>query len=131
MCPWIPPLSASASDVRPLKPEGLPRSALRKASAYASDLWPALLRFLDDPPLALDNNTTKRAVRDVVLGRKNHFRPRSARGTKVAGLSTASCESAKLADVEPATYLRGAARQALRGERISPPHELAASRVPA
>jgi hypothetical protein len=33
----------------------------------------------------------------------------------------------KLAGVEPDAYLRGAARQAIRGERISLPHELAAS----
>jgi len=41
----------------------LPRSPLRKAIAYMGDLWPGLLRFLDDPRLALDNNATERAMR--------------------------------------------------------------------
>jgi hypothetical protein len=38
--------------------EALPRSPLREAIAYMGDLWPGLLRFLDDPRLAFDNNTT-------------------------------------------------------------------------
>lgn len=32
-----------------LEQEGLPRSPLRTAIAYMGDLWPGLLRFLDDP----------------------------------------------------------------------------------
>ncbi|HKO91417.1 MAG TPA: IS66 family transposase, partial [Polyangiaceae bacterium] len=110
-----------------LKQEGLPRSPLQKAIAYMGDLWPGLLRFLDDPRLALDNNATERALRGVVLGRKNHFGSRSERGSEVAALFYSVIESAKLAGVEPDAYLRGAARQAIRGERISLPHELAAS----
>lgn len=110
-----------------LKQEGLPRSPLQKAIAYMGDLWPGLLRFLDDPWLSLDNNATERALRGVVLGRKNHFGSRSERGTDVAALFYSLIESAKLAGVEPDAYLRGAARQAIRGERISLPHELAAS----
>jgi len=110
-----------------LKQEGLPRSPLRKAIAYMGDLWPGLLRFLDDPQLALDNNATERALRGVVLGRKNHFGSRSERGTEVAALFYSVIESAKLAGVEPDAYLRGAVRQAIRGERIALPHELATS----
>lgn len=110
-----------------LKQKGLPRSPLRRAIAYMGDLWPGLLRFLDDPQLALDNNATERALRGVVLGRKNHFGSRSERGTEVAALFYSVIESAKLAGVEPDGYLRGAARQAIRGERIALPHELAAS----
>jgi hypothetical protein len=46
------------------------------------DLWPGLLRFLDDPRLTLDNNATERALRGVVLGRKNHYGSRSERGRR-------------------------------------------------
>jgi hypothetical protein len=62
-----------------------------------------------------------------LLGRKNHFGSRSERGTEVAALFYSIIESAKLAGVEPDAYLRGAVRQAIRGERIALPHELAAS----
>jgi transposase len=90
------------------------------------DLWPGLLRFLDDPRLALDNNATERALRGVVIGRKNHFGSRSERGTEVAALFYSLIESAKLAGVEADAFLRAAARQGIRGERIALPHELAA-----
>ena len=108
-----------------LKQEALPRSPLRKAIAYMGDLWPGLLRFLDDPRLALDNNATERALRGVVLGRKNHYGSRSERGTEVAALFYSLVESAKLAGVEPDGYLRSAACHAIRGERIPLPHQLA------
>jgi transposase len=109
-----------------LKQEALPRSPLRKAIAYMGDLWPGLLRFLDDPRLALDNNATERALRGVVVGRKNHYGSRSQRGTEVAALFYSLIESAKLAGVEPDLYLRRAARLAIRAEPIALPHELAA-----
>ena len=107
-----------------LKQEGLPRSPLLKAIAYMGDLWPGLLRFLDDPRLPLDNNATERALRGVVLGRKNHYGSRSERGTEVAALFYSIVESAKLAGIEPDRYLRTATRHAIRGERIPLPHEL-------
>jgi len=106
-----------------LKQEGLPRSPLQKAIAYMGELWPGLLRFLDDPRLALDHNATERALRGVVLGRKNHYGSRSERGTEVAALFYSLIESAKLAGVEPDAYLRAAARHAIRGEGIQLPHE--------
>jgi transposase len=108
-----------------LRQEALPRSPLRKAISYMGDLWPGLLRFLDDPRLALDNNATERAMRGVVVGRKNHYGSRSERGTEVAALFYSLIESAKLAGVEPDAYLRAAARLGIRGERIQLPHELA------
>jgi transposase len=110
-----------------LKQEALPKSPLAKAIAYMGDLWPGLLRFLDDPRLALDNNATERALRGVVVGRKNHYGSRSERGTEVAALFYSLIESAKLAGVEPDSFLRTAARLAVRGEPIPLPHELAAA----
>jgi transposase len=42
-------------------------------------LWKGLTRFLDDPRIALDNNATERALRGMVIGRKNHYAPRGVR----------------------------------------------------
>lgn len=110
-----------------LKQEALPKSPLGKAIAYMGGLWPGLIRFIDDPRLALDNNATERALRGVVLGRKNHFGSRSERGTEVAALFYTLIESAKLAGAEPDAYLRRAARAAVRGEASQLPHELPAT----
>jgi transposase len=102
----------------------LPQSPLGRAIRYMGDLWPGLVRFIDEPRLALDNNATERSLRGVVVGRKNHYGSRSERGTEVAALFYSLLESAKLAGVEPDTYLRTAARAAIRGQTISLPHEL-------
>ena len=48
-----------------------PKSPLGKAIAYARKQWPALIRPLDDPSLALDNNEAERRLRLVAMGRNN------------------------------------------------------------
>jgi transposase len=92
----------------------LPRSALGKAIAYTSDLWPGLVRFLADPKIPLDTNSVERALRGVAVGRKNHYGSRSERGTRVAALFYSLIESAKLCGVEPRAYLREATFRAVR-----------------
>ncbi len=104
----------------------LPESALGKAIAYMGGIWKGLTRFLDDPRIPLDNNATERALRGVVIGRKNHYGSRSRRGTEVAALFYSLLESAKLDGVEPKQYLREATVAAIRGQPIPLPHELAA-----
>jgi len=105
-----------------LRQQALPQSPLGKAIAYMGSLWPGLQRFIGEPRLALDNNATERALRGVVLGRKNHHGSRSERGTEVAALFYSLIESAKLAGVEPDAYLRRAARAVIRGDLIPLPH---------
>ena len=56
-------------------------------------------------------------------GRTNHYGSRSERGTEVAAQFYSLIESAKLAGVEPDTYLRAASRAALRSEVVPLPHE--------
>ncbi len=91
----------------------LPQSALGKALAYTTELWPGLIAFLDHAAIPVDNNATERALRGIALGRKNHYGSRSERGTRVAALCYTLLESAKLAGVEPAAYLAEATRRAI------------------
>jgi len=102
-----------------------PQSGLRKAIAYMFNLWPGLTRFLDDPAITLDNNGTERALRGVVLGRKNHYGSRSERGTRVAALFYSLIETAKLCGVEPRDYLLQATRAAIAAPgSVLLPHDL-------
>jgi transposase len=104
----------------------LPESRLGKAIAYMLGLWPGLTRFLDDPRIPLDNNATERALRGMVIGRKNHYGSRSRRGTEVAALFYSLIESAKLCGVEPKAYLLRALRAALATPgTVILPHTLA------
>jgi transposase len=104
----------------------LPQSALGKALAYTTELWPALVTFLEHAAIPVDNNATERALRGIALGRKNHYGSRSERGTQVAALCYTLLESAKLAGVEPATYLAQATRRAIATPgTVTLPRELA------
>lgn len=99
----------------------LPESALGKAIAYMTGIWSGLSRFLNDPRIPIDNNATERALRGVVLGRKNHYGSRSKRGTEVAALFYSLIETAKLMGVSSKEYLRRAVLAALGGEAIPLP----------
>ena len=92
----------------------LPRSALAEALGYLLGHWKGLTAFLEDPLIPLDNNHTERALRGVVLGRKNHYGSRSVRGTQVAAIFYTLIETCLRCDVDPEEYLRFTARAALR-----------------
>lgn len=102
-----------------------PGSSLAKAIGYLSRRWSKAALFLEHPMIPLDNNAAERAIRGLVVGRKNHYGSRSRRGTEVAALFYSLIESAKLTNVEPADYLRRAAEVALAGAEPLLPHEIA------
>ncbi len=97
---------AEAQEVRP-------RSSVGEALGYLRELWPGLTRFLDDPRIGIDNNPVERALRTVVLGRKNHLGSRSRRGCEVAALFYTLLGTAQLRGVEPKAYLLRALDRAL------------------
>ena len=109
-----------------LEQRGLPQSGLRKAIDYMLEYWQGLTAFVEDPHLDIHNNRTERALRGMVLGRKNHFGSRSERGTKVAAIFYSLIETAKLCGVDPNLYLMRAAEAAIdRPGAVLMPHALA------
>ncbi|MHA2313387.1 MAG: IS66 family transposase [Candidatus Thorarchaeota archaeon] len=92
----------------------LPRSGLGTAVSYLGDRWKGFTAFLEDPRVPLDNNAAERALRGIVLGRKNHYGSRSKRGTEVAAVFYTLFESAKLVGVEPKSYVLKATLEAIR-----------------
>ena len=91
----------------------LPKSKMGKAIAYMLKLWKGLTRFLEDPRIPLDNNAAERALRGVVVGRKNHYGSKSKRGTEVAAVFYTLFETAKLSQVNPRAYVTLAANRAI------------------
>lgn len=91
----------------------LPESTFRKALLYMLQLWDGLTVFLHNPRVPLDNNHVERQMRDVVLGRKNHYGSKSQRGTEVAALFYSLIETAKLRGEDPGDYLLRAALAAI------------------
>lgn len=105
---------------------GLPKSDLGKAARYMLKLWDGLTLFVENPLVALDNNTAERSLRGPVVGRKVHYGSKSKRGTEVAAVLYSLLETAKLCGVEPAGYLKAAAEQALKQPgSILLPHDFA------
>jgi len=102
-----------------------PGSRLAKAIDYMAARWSKATLFLEHPRVPLDNNAVERAIRGVVVGRKNHYGSRSKRGTEVAAVFYSLIESAKLAGVDPAKYLRAAAEAALEDREPPLPREFA------
>ncbi|MDW6022166.1 IS66 family transposase [Mesorhizobium sp. BAC0120] len=86
----------------PLLPE---RSTLADAIRYAIVRWPALTRFLDDGRVELDTNPVERAIRPVVLGRKNHLFAGSDGGGHRWALLCSLIETCKMNGAEPYAYL--------------------------
>ncbi|MBK7173634.1 MAG: IS66 family transposase [Bacteroidales bacterium] len=48
-----------------------PKSAIGVAIAYTLNLWPRLIRYINDERLHIDNNFIENSIRPVALGRKN------------------------------------------------------------
>lgn len=90
-----------------------PESKFDEALKYMLGLWSGLVRFLDNPWVPLDNNFLERQIRDVVIGRKNHYGSKSLRGTQVAAAFYSLVETARLRGEDPAAYLKRAALAAL------------------
>jgi transposase len=92
----------------------LKTTTLGSAIRYTLGIWSRLTLFLDNPEIWLDNNRTERGLRGPVIGRRNHFGSKSARGTVVAATMYSLVESAKAAGVDPIAYLVAVATRAKR-----------------
>lgn len=78
---------------------------LAKAFRYALNRWPSFTLFLEEGRVAIDNNAAERAIKPVVIGRKNWlFAGADAGGETLADAMTI-IESAKLSEHDPEAYL--------------------------
>jgi hypothetical protein len=87
--------------------EALPQSPLGKAIAYALKQWSALVRYVDDGRLAIDNNAAENALRGVAVGRSNWVFCGSPAGGRRAAILYSLIVSCKLQGIDPFTYIRG------------------------
>jgi len=84
----------------------LPKSAMGDAISYALNHRAALCRFLEDGRLPIDNNDTERALRQVVVGRKNCLFAGSEAGAEDAAVLYSLTQSCRELDLDPFVYLR-------------------------
>jgi len=96
--------------------EVLPRGPVGKALAYVANQWSPLTRFLEDPTIPLDNNAAERAMRHVVIGRKNWTFAGSVEGGHRAAKIYSIVATCRLNGLDPFVYLRDVIDRLPRGE---------------
>lgn len=82
------------------------KSPLAMAIGYALGNWRALNVYVEDGRIEIDNNTAERALRGVVLGRKNYLHFGSDSGGRRAAIIYSLVGTCKLNGVDPYAYLR-------------------------
>ena len=78
---------------------------LAKAMRYALTRWPSFTLFLEDGRVAIDNNPAERAVKPVVIGRKNWMFAGSDAGGETLADAMTIIETAKMSGLNPEAYL--------------------------
>ena len=76
------------------------------AVRYALSRWEALVRYVNDGRIEIDNNAAERSLRTVALGRKNYLFAGSDAGGERAAAIYSLIGSAKLNGLDPEAYLR-------------------------
>jgi len=81
------------------------KSALAKAFRYALRHWPSFTLFPEDGRVAIDNTPAERAIKAVMIGRKNWLFAGADAGGDILAESMTIIESAKLSGHVPEAYL--------------------------
>ena len=82
-----------------------PSSRLAEAIGYMQKHEANFRAYLDDPNLRMDNNPAERALRKVVLGRKNWLYLGSARSGKSAAALISLVQTCRAMKIDPQAYL--------------------------
>ena len=100
--PILQQLQTRLRKVRSEIPKKLP---LAKAIHYALARWEALVRYVDDGRIEIDNNAIEREIRAIALGRKNYLFAGSDAGGERAAMMYGLINTAKLNALDPEAYL--------------------------
>lgn len=82
-----------------------PNSGLGRAISYMLDHWTQLTRFLHVPGAPLDNNICERALKQVILNRKNAYFFKTRFGAAVADMFMSLIYTCRLSNINPFKYL--------------------------
>jgi transposase len=81
------------------------KSDLAGAMGYALNQWVALIGYVSDGRIEIDNNAAERSLRAVALGRKNFLFAGSDAGGERAAAFYSLIGTAKLNGMDPEAYL--------------------------
>ena len=87
------------------KEQLLPKHPMAEAINYALTQWQELTVFCLDGAVSIDNNTSEREMKRVVLNRKNSLFVGNARGGRTAAILASITSTCRRHDVDPQLYL--------------------------
>ncbi len=79
---------------------------LCKAANYILEAWTEFTAFVNNVEIPLSNNAAERALRHVVLGRKNFNGSKTINGADVAAVLYTVIESCKKVELDPVDYMK-------------------------
>jgi len=82
------------------------KSPLSQAIQYTLRRWAALTRYVSDGAVEIDNNAAERAIRALVLGRRNYLFAGSDAGGETAARLYSLIGTCRLNGIDPHRYLR-------------------------
>lgn len=83
------------------------KSPLAQAIQYTLTRWTALARYVEDGSIEIDNNAAERAIRALVLGRRNNYPfAGSDAGGETAARLYSLVGTCRLNGLDPHLYLR-------------------------
>ena len=88
------------------QPVTLPRSPLGQAINYCLNHWRALMNYLRRGYLSIDNNMAERAIKPLVIGRKNYLFAGSHQGAENAAVIYSLIETCKVLGINTYAYLK-------------------------
>ena len=110
-------------------PKYLPGDGINQAINYSVKFWEELTAFLNDLTLPLSNNDAERALRHVVMGRKNFNGSKTINGADTASSIYTVIESCKRVGLQPTQYLKYLIEARWFGDEIKTPYELSMEKL--
>jgi hypothetical protein len=120
MRPRFEAMRARALEELPGYPEA---GKYARALKYFLANYEGLTLFLEDPEVAIDNNSQERLLRGHVVGRKTWYGTHSERGALTAAVLFTLVESCKLNHVNPREYFAQLVASLHAGKPLVTPHE--------
>ncbi len=116
----LPVMTALRQWLEAEQPKVLPKSPLGQAIAYALRHWQALIRYLDDGFLDIDNNVAELTLRHIAIGRKNWLFAGSGKGAETAAILFTLTSSCHRHGVDTFAYLQDLLQRLAHDPQPSP-----------
>jgi len=85
--------------------ETLPKSSIGQAIAYTMNLWPRLIRYIEDGRYQIDNNLIENSIRPVAIGKKNFMFAGSHEAAQRAAMIYSFMGTCKQNEINPQDWL--------------------------